>query len=110
MHVANSKVVIQGSGSSNITKPFSANEISKTIDFAVQALNSFPTTDDNDKSQSGGDGKLQPEMTMPDEGVLTGFKILEQAAPSADMSKFGGTAIDGLMPRLERGNLGLNRI
>ncbi|KAH8721626.1 RadH flavin-dependent halogenase [Ilyonectria robusta] len=104
------KPVIQGSGSSNITKPFSADDISKTIDFAVEALNSFPTTDDNDTAQSNGDGKLQPEMTMPDEGVLTGFKILEQAAPSADTTKFEGTVIDGLVPRLERGNLGLNRV
>lgn len=110
MRIANSKLVIQGSGSSNITKRFSADDISKTIDFAVQALNSFPTTDDNDTAQPNGDGKLHTEMTMPDEGVLTGFKILEQAAPSADTTKFEGTVIDGMVPRLERGNLGLNLV
>lgn len=107
--LADDLAVIQGSGSSHITKRFSTDEISKTIDFAVQALNSFPTTEDSDAGQTNGH-KPQPEMTMPDEGVLTGFKILDQAAPGADMTKFEGTAIDGLVPRLERGNLGLNTV
>lgn len=44
---------------------------------------------------------------MEDEKVLTGLRILGKVALGGDMMDFGGTAIDGLLPRLERGNLGL---
>ncbi|KAK1573276.1 RadH flavin-dependent halogenase [Colletotrichum navitas] len=105
------KPIIQGSGSSHITKPFSHADITRTIDFAVQALDAFPTPENLEASQSNGNAKPEPELvTTPDQGVLTGFKILEQAAPNADMSRFGGTAIDGLLPRLEHGRLGLIKV
>jgi len=112
--LANGSAVIQGSGSSDIVKRFTKAEVSETIDFTVHALNSIADNDPAETTEgqaNGTDGhaKNLEQITVDDEKVLSGLRILAKVAPGADMTNFEGTAIDGLLPRLEHGNLGLTR-
>ncbi|KAI1263637.1 hypothetical protein F5Y18DRAFT_438002 [Xylariaceae sp. FL1019] len=98
------KPVIQGAGSSALVKRFTSKEVAETIDFAVQALNMAG----GDENTPDGEGhKSLEQITSADENVLNGIRVLEKVAPGGDMSDFTGTAIDGLLPRLQHGKLGL---
>ena len=46
---------------------------------------------------------LSPE----DEKIMKGIHILAKVSPPSYIEEFKGISIDGLKPRLERGNLGL---
>lgn len=103
------KPVIQGSGSAEIVKRFTKEEVSEAIDFAVLALDNMAGAGGH-ANETNGDANSLEKITVEDEKVLKGFRILAKAAPTADMKDLEGTAINGLMPRLEHGNLGLNRV
>lgn len=96
-------------------KKFSKEEVSEAIDFAVLALDKMAGADEHADGTNGtngtnGDAKPLEKITVEDEKVLSGIRILAKAAPSANMKDLEGTAIDGLIPRLEHGNLGLNKV
>ncbi|PNY28268.1 RadH flavin-dependent halogenase [Tolypocladium capitatum] len=106
--------VIQGAGSSDVVKRFTQAEVAETIDFAVHALNAFADdgpaeTMEGQANGTNGHAKSLEKITVNDEKVLRGYRILGKVAPGADMTEFEGTVIDGLLPRLEHGNLGLTR-
>ena len=118
---ANWSAVIQGSGSAEIVKRFTREEVSEAVDLAVLALDNMSgagghadetngTNGTNGAGETNGDAKPLEKITVEDEKVLSGIRILASVAPSANIKDLEGTAIDGLMPRLEHGNLGLNRV
>lgn len=108
-HAGRDSAVIQGSGSAEIVKRFTKEEVSEAIDFAVLALDNMAGAGGH-ANETNGDANSLEKITVEDEKVLKGFRILAKAAPTADMKDLEGTAINGLMPRLEHGNLGLNRV
>lgn len=98
--------------------------MAETIDFAVSALNSMGDNDHDvngppkkvDSPVNGIDGQVEKANVAPkgmeqiavsDERILSGLRILGKAAPSSNLADFEGTPIDGLLPRLARGELGL---
>ncbi|KAF2180795.1 RadH flavin-dependent halogenase [Zopfia rhizophila CBS 207.26] len=111
------KPVIQGAGSSDAFKHFSKREVSETIDFAVSALNSMGDNEhDIDGPKNGhtkgvnGAPKGMEQITIADEKILSGLRILGKAAPSSNLADFEDTLIDGLLPRLAHGRLGLTAV
>lgn len=130
-HVLTLCPVIQGSGSSEAVKKFTKEDVAQTIDFAVHALNNMAELDmdipehmingdkegensvtngHNGTAKTAGLASNMEKLTNDEEKVLNGLRILGKAAPGGTLADFEGTAIDGLMPRLEHGKLGLNRV
>jgi hypothetical protein len=99
-------------------KRFTREEVSEAVDLSVLALDNMSgagghadeTNGSNGTGETNGDAKPLEKITVEDEKVLSGIRILASVAPSANIKDLEGTAIDGLMPRLEHGNLGLNRV
>ncbi|KAH8706038.1 hypothetical protein BGW36DRAFT_21633 [Talaromyces proteolyticus] len=125
------KPVIQGSGSSEAVQKFTKEDVAQTIDFAVHALNNMAemdmdipehmingtekvangaTSSANGTDKQAGIASSMEKLTPDEEKVVNGLRILGKAAPGGTLTDFEGTAIDGLTPRLEHGNLGLNKV
>lgn len=93
-------------------KKFSREEVSETIDFCFHALNSLGDegpAESNGTNGTNGEAKNLEQLAPDDEKVVKGLHVLSKTMPMASMDDFENTNIDGLVPRVERGNLGLKK-
>lgn len=92
----------------------------QTIEFAAKALDlAVPTNGEGSTAPGNGRGERLEEgtgdyidPTKQEAGIVTGARILYHAfgTPCKDVGEYGGLAINGLVPRLESGNIGLNSL